>query len=84
MTQVDEKGHEGKTDVVTAYLRWRKHGQRNTWTGDPADYYQGIIYLVHYIILVQYSNPAEYFTQVFTLNIVILVQLWVAGEGLEW
>ena len=28
MTQVDEKGREGNTAIVTAYLCWRKHGQR--------------------------------------------------------
>ena len=26
VTQVDEKGHEGNTAVVTAYVCWRKHG----------------------------------------------------------
>ena len=26
VTQVDEKGHEGSTAVVTAYSCWRKHG----------------------------------------------------------
>ena len=26
VTQVDEKGHEGNTAVVTAYICWRKHG----------------------------------------------------------
>ena len=26
LTQVDEKGHEGNTAVVTAYICWRKHG----------------------------------------------------------
>ena len=39
VTQVDEKGHEGNTAVVTAYLCWRKHGQRNSRTGVLADYY---------------------------------------------
>ena len=41
VTQVDEKGHEGNTAVVvTAYLCWRKHGQRNSRTGGfPVDYY---------------------------------------------
>ena len=26
VTQVDEKGHEGNTAVVTAYTYWSKHG----------------------------------------------------------
>ena len=41
VTQVDEKGHEGNTAVVvgTAYLCWRKHGQRSRTTGVPAHYY---------------------------------------------
>ena len=26
VTQVHEKGHEGNTAVVTAYVCWRKHG----------------------------------------------------------
>ena len=32
-----------------------------------------------------YINPAEY-CSIFTLDIVVLVQLWVAGEGptIEW
>ena len=34
VTQVDEKGHEGNTAVVTAHLCWRKHGQRNSKTED--------------------------------------------------
>ena len=39
VTQVDEKGHEGNTAVVTAYLCWRKHDQRNGRTGGvPVDY----------------------------------------------
>ena len=39
VTRVDEKGHKGNTAVVTAYLCWRKHGQRNSRTGVPGDYY---------------------------------------------
>ena len=40
VTQVDEKGHEGNTAVVvTAYLCWRKHGQRNSRTGGFPVYY---------------------------------------------
>ena len=43
VTQVDEKGHEGNTAVVTAYLCWRKHGQRNSRAGGvPADYYYSL------------------------------------------
>ena len=43
VTQVDGKGHEGDTAVVTAYLFWRKHGQRNSRTGGvPADYYYSL------------------------------------------
>ena len=38
MTQVDEKGHEDNTAVVTAHLFWSKHGQRNSRTGVSADY----------------------------------------------
>ena len=40
VTQVDEKGREGNAAlVVTAYLCWMKHGQRNSRTGGaPADY----------------------------------------------
>ena len=33
VTQVDEKGYEGNTTVVTGHLCWRKHGQRNRRTG---------------------------------------------------
>ena len=36
MTQDDEKGHEGSTGVVTAYLFW-KHGRKNIRTGVPTD-----------------------------------------------
>ena len=39
VTQVDEKGHEGNTAVVTAHLGWRKHGHRNSRTGVAADSY---------------------------------------------
>ena len=38
VTQVDEKGHDGNTALVTAYLCWRKHGQRNSKTRVPANY----------------------------------------------
>ena len=39
VTQVDEKGHEGNTAVVTAHLFcWRKHGKRDSRTGIPAVY----------------------------------------------
>ena len=31
MTQVDEKGHEANTAVVTAYICWRKHGIYLAW-----------------------------------------------------
>ena len=31
VTQVDQKGHERKTAVVTAYLCWRKHGIYLSW-----------------------------------------------------
>ena len=34
----------------------------------------------HCIILVSYSNPAEH-VLLFTLNIIILAQLWVSGKG---
>ena len=33
------------------------------------------------IISYSYSNPAEHDVLLFTLNLIILVQLWVAGEG---
>ena len=56
MTQVDEKGHEGNTAVVvTAYLCWRKHGQRNSRTGGaPVDYYH--TYFEHYYKIKRYSS----------------------------
>ena len=47
VTQIDEKGHEGNTSVVTAYLCWRKHGQRNSRTGVPAHYYYLLWTLYH-------------------------------------
>ena len=47
VTQVDEKGHEGNTAVVTAYLRWRKHGERNSRTRVPAGYYYLLWTLYH-------------------------------------
>ena len=50
LTQVDEKGHEGNTAVVTAYLCWRKYGQRNSRTGVPADY--------HYLLRTLYTRTA--------------------------
>ena len=37
--EADEKGHEGNTAVVTAYLCWREHGQSNGRTRNPAVYY---------------------------------------------
>ena len=43
VTQVDEKGHEGNTAVVTVHLRWSKHGQRNSRTGVPAVSYYSFI-----------------------------------------
>ena len=39
VAQDDEKGHEGNTAVVRAYLCCRKHGKRNSRTEIPADYY---------------------------------------------
>ena len=38
------------------------------------------------IISYSYSNPAEYYLVLFALNIINLIQLWVAGEGstIEW
>ena len=40
VTQVNEKGKEGNTAVVTAYLLcWRKRGKINSRTGVPADNY---------------------------------------------
>ena len=54
MTQVDEKGHEGNTPVVTVHLGWRKHGQRNSRTGLPADPY-------YYLVWTLYHIPAEYY-----------------------
>ena len=44
MSQVDEKGHEGNTPAVTAYLCWRKHGQRNSRTGFPAGYFEVLLF----------------------------------------
>lgn len=39
VTQVDEKGYERSTAVITAFLWWRKHGLRNSRTGGvAADY----------------------------------------------
>ena len=38
VTQV-ENGHAGNTAVATAYLCWVKHGNRNSRTGVPVDYY---------------------------------------------
>ena len=46
------------TAVVTACLRWRKHGQRNSRTGVPADLV--LLFTLH-IISYSYSNPAEYY-----------------------
>ena len=31
VTQVDEKGHEGSTAVVTTCIGWRKHGIYISW-----------------------------------------------------
>ena len=39
VAQADEKGHEGNTAVATAYLCLSKHGERNSRTRVPADYY---------------------------------------------
>ena len=44
------KEHEGNTAVaavVTAYLCWSKHGQRNRRIGVPADYYYLLCTLYH-------------------------------------
>ena len=88
MTQVDEKGHEGNTAVVIAYLYWTNHGQRNSRTGARAHYYQ--VLFTSNTLLYSYSNPAEYYqvlrSILFTLTTIMLVQLWIAGEGpaIEW
>ena len=47
VTQVDEKGHEGNTAVITAYLCWGKHGRRNNRMGVSADHYLIEHYQVH-------------------------------------
>ena len=65
MTQVDEKGHEGNTAVVTAYLCGRKHGQGKSRLGVPADYYN-ILFTLNFISY-SYSNHAEYYYLLSTL-----------------
>ena len=74
VTQADEKGHEGNTAVVTVYLCWRKRGQRNSRTGVPADHYYLLLTLYH-------IGTAILLSIVIYLNIIVRVQLWVAGEG---
>ena len=81
VTQVDKKEHEGNTAVVTAYLCWRKY----IWSKTQQD--RGSCWLLLFtfnIISYSYSNPAEYYYLL--VNITILVQLWVAGEGptIDW
>ena len=70
LTQVDEKGHEGNTAVVTAYFvleeTWSKKQQDRSSCWLPGS----IIYFGHYIIPVQQSC----WVLLFTLNIVILVE----------
>ena len=69
--QVDLKGHEGNKAVATAYLCWRKRGQRNRsscW----------LLFIIHWTlnILVQQSC----WVPLFTLSIITLVQLFVGGR----
>ena len=52
VTQVDEKGHEGNTAVVTAYLGWRKHGKK---TALQEFLLTTFSYSEHYIILIPQS-----------------------------
>ena len=54
VTQDDEKGHEGDTAIVTAYLCLWTHGQRERTTGVSADY-STIVCFEHDINLVQQS-----------------------------
>ena len=80
VTQVDEKGHEGNTAVATAYLCWRKHGQRDNRPGVFDDYYYWL-WTLHYT-----RTSILLSTVLFPLDIIILAKLWVAGEGptIEW
>ena len=76
------KGHEGNTAVFITQL---VHVGGNTVkeTAGQEFLLTTIIYFEHYyIILVQQSCWTLVRPVSFTLNIIILVQLWVAGEGL--
>ena len=80
MTQVDEKGHEGNTAAVSQHI----YVQGNMVKTRQEFLLTTVIiaYLEHYVILVQQSC----LVLLFTSNIIILVQLWVADEGrtIEW
>ena len=78
------KGHEGNTAVATAYICWRKHGQRGSKTEVPSDYYYLVRALCHARMFSDFLSTINIVD--YTLNIIVLVHLWVGGEGpiIEW
>ena len=67
--QVDERGHEYNTAVVTAYLCWRKHGQRNSRIGVPA-HYNDLFWALYHTGTAILQSTIIYFEHYYTRTVV--------------